>query len=207
MSDFDKKAHWENIYTTKALENVSWYQRIPLTSLDFIDRATLTKDNAIIDIGGGDSFLTDHLLDLSYADLSVLDISKQALLRAQKRLGADKASKVTWIEADASDFQSEKKYDLWHDRAAFHFLTDEIEIANYVKTVKNLVKTDGIIVIGTFSENGPEKCSGIPIKQYSVSELAKVFEKDFELINTQIIDHKTPFDTVQNFSFCCLRKR
>ncbi|MBB6462730.1 class I SAM-dependent methyltransferase [Flammeovirga kamogawensis] len=207
MSDFDKKAHWENIYTTKALENVSWYQRIPITSLDFIDRATLTKDNAIIDVGGGDSFLIDHLLDLSYTDLSVLDISKQALLRAQKRLGAEKAAKINWIEADASNFKSQKKFDLWHDRAAFHFLTDETEIENYVKTVKELIKTDGIIVIGTFSENGPTKCSGIPIKQYSVTELAKVFEKDFELINTQIIDHKTPFNTVQNFSFCCLRKR
>lgn len=206
MSSFDKKKHWENIYETKPLDSVSWYQPTPTTSLDFIDRSVLSKSAKIIDVGGGDSFLVDHLLKLEYTDLTVLDISEKALERAKERLGS-LSDKVKWEVSDASKYTTEQKFDFWHDRAAFHFLTEEADIKNYVNVVSKSIKPDGILVIGTFSENGPTKCSGIPIKQYSAESLAKVFEEGFELVNTQIVDHKTPFDTIQNFVFCCFRRK
>ncbi|KXX68472.1 class I SAM-dependent methyltransferase [Flammeovirga sp. SJP92] len=206
MSEFNKKEHWENIYSTKPLENVSWYQPVPETSLAFVERSILAPDDKIIDVGGGDSFLVDHLLEKGYKDITVLDISKKALDRAKERLGA-KASKVKWVVADASRFESDEQFAFWHDRAAFHFLTDPIDIENYRKVVACCVKPDGVLLIGTFSEKGPTKCSGIPIQQYSPERLTKVFEEDFELVNTQTIDHKTPFDTFQNFVFCCFRKK
>lgn len=206
MSTFDKKKHWENIYETKALENVSWYQPKPLTSLDFIDRSVLLKSAKIIDVGGGDSFLVDHLLELGYTAVSVLDISEKALERAKARLG-EKAEKVDFVVSDVTTLDTNQKFDFWHDRAAFHFLTEQVDIENYKRVVLKSIKPDGIMVIGTFSENGPTKCSGIPIKQYSIESLIKVFDKDFELVSTQNVDHETPFDTIQNFIFCCFRKR
>ncbi|OHX68580.1 class I SAM-dependent methyltransferase [Flammeovirga pacifica] len=206
MEVFDKKEHWENIYQNKAITEVSWYQKVPETSLDFIERSVLPKRSSIIDVGGGDSLLVDHLLKKGYTNLSVLDISSKALQRAQERLG-DASEQIQWIESDASQLEIDQKFDLWHDRAAFHFLTEDKDIENYKRVVSQYIKTDGILIIGTFSENGPKKCSGIPIKQYSVKKLAKVFEDNFELINTLKVDHTTPFDTVQNFSFCCLRKK
>ncbi|NME66988.1 class I SAM-dependent methyltransferase [Flammeovirga aprica] len=206
MSTIDKKKHWESIYETKPLENVSWYQPTPTTSLDFVERSFLAPDDKIIDVGGGDSFLVDHLLEKGFQDITVLDISAKALQRAKHRLG-EKASKVNWIEADASRFDSGEQYAFWHDRAAFHFLTSEEDIKNYKNVVSKMIKTDGVLLIGTFSENGPEKCSGIPIKQYTTESLAALFEDNFDLVNTQIVDHKTPFDTLQNFVFCCFRKK
>lgn len=207
MEKFDRKRHWDNIYQTKELKDVSWYQTIPETSLDFFKQFDVPTTAKVIDVGGGDSFLVDNLLDLGYQDISVLDISEAAIERAKKRLGA-KAKNVKWIIADAATFEPTEKYDFWHDRAAFHFLTDEQDISNYLKTAQENINPTGILVIGTFSEQGPKKCSGIEIKQYSektmTDQLKILFE--FEKIKCITVDHRTPFDTIQNFIFCSFRK-
>lgn len=205
MENFDRKKHWEHIYQTKELEDVSWFQQTPEPSLDFFKQLYVPRTAKIIDIGGGDSFLVDHLLDLGYQDISVLDISEFAINRAKQRLG-ERAAKVKWVVADAATFEPNEKYDFWHDRAAFHFLTAKNDIDNYIATAVNAISQNGILVIGTFSEQGPTKCSGIAIKQYSEDTMTNLFQNDFEKINCIAIDHKTPFDTIQNFVFCSFRK-
>ena len=205
MEIFDRKKHWENIYQTKELKDVSWFQPTPETSLDFFKQFNVPKTAKVIDIGGGDSFLVDHLLDLGYQDISVLDISAAAIDRAKQRLG-ERAKNVKWIVADAATFKPNEKYDFWHDRAAFHFLTDEQEISNYLQTAQESINPTGVLVIGTFSEQGPKKCSGIEIKQYSETTMTDRLKKFFEKIKCITVDHKTPFDTIQNFVFCSFRK-
>jgi trans-aconitate methyltransferase len=205
MENFDRKKHWENIYQTKELKDVSWFQPTPETSLDFFKQFKVPTTAKVIDIGGGDSFLVDNLLDLGYQDISVLDISAAAIDRAKQRLG-DKAKNVKWIVADAATFKPTEKYDFWHDRAAFHFLTDEQEISNYLQTAQESINPTGVLVIGTFSEQGPKKCSGIEIKQYSETTMTDQLKKFFEKIKCITVDHKTPFDTIQNFVFCSFRK-
>jgi trans-aconitate methyltransferase len=205
MENFDRKKHWENIYQTKELKDVSWFQPTPETSLDFFKQFNVPTTAKVIDIGGGDSFLVDHLLDLGYQDISVLDISAAAIDRAKQRLG-DKAKNVKWIVADAATFKPTEKYDFWHDRAAFHFLTDEHEISNYLETARQNINPTGVLVIGTFSEQGPKKCSGIEIKQYSETTMTDRLKNFFEKIKCITVDHKTPFDTIQNFVFCSFRK-
>lgn len=205
MEQFDRKKHWENIYQTKELKDVSWFQPTPETSLDFIKQFNVPTTAKVIDIGGGDSFLVDHLLDLGYQDISVLDISAAAIDRAKQRLG-DKAKNVKWIVSDAATFKPIEKYDFWHDRAAFHFLTDEQEISNYLHTAEQNINSEGVLVIGTFSEQGPKKCSGIDIKQYSETTMTNRLKIFFDKIKCIAVDHKTPFDTIQNFIFCSFRK-
>ena len=203
---FDRKKHWETIYQTKQLTEVSWYQPKPETSLSFIKEANLAKDVAIIDIGGGDSFLVDNLLALGYTNITVLDISEAAVNRAKNRLG-EKADSVTWIVADVATFVPEQTYALWHDRAAFHFLTSAKEIEQYKKTAAKALQDGGYMIIGTFSENGPLKCSGIEIRQYAAKDLEAVFNQDFSAVSCQNLDHQTPFNTVQNFTFCLFEKK
>lgn len=199
------KSHWEKVYTTKQLNEVSWYQPTPQVSLDFINELNIPKDAAIIDVGGGDSFLVDRLLSLGYSDITVLDISETAINRARLRLG-DKANLVNWIISDISEFIPERKFDLWHDRAVFHFLTSEKEIKKYLETASTSLSKEGKIVIGTFSEYGPEKCSGLPVKQYSEENLVVTIKKWFQKIKCIHTDHITPFNTVQNFLFCSFKK-
>lgn len=206
METFDRKAHWENIYQTRPLEQVSWYQPIPVTSLEFINELNLPLDARIIDVGGGDSFLADHLLDLGYTDITVLDISAQAIHRAKERLGA-RADMVHWIVSDVLDFVPERQYDFWHDRAAFHFLTGDDEVARYVSLLDKAVATDGKVLIGTFALNGPLKCSGIEIRQYSAQTLNECLHDRFEPLSHRTITHPTPFDTLQHFVFCSFQKR
>lgn len=205
MENFDRKKHWEQLYKTKELSDVSWFQPTPETSLDFFKQFNVPTSAKIIDIGGGDSFLVDHLLELGYQDISVLDISASAMERAKQRLG-DKANYVKWIVADAVNFKPTEKYDFWHDRAAFHFLTDEQEISSYLETAGQYINTSGVLVIGTFSEQGPKKCSGIEIKQYSETTMTNRLKNYFKKIKCLTVDHKTPFDTIQNFVFCSFRK-
>lgn len=205
MKKIIRKKHWENIYQTKQLHEVSWYQPTPETSLQYFEYFDVPKTAKIIDIGGGDSFLVDHLLDLGYENITVLDISSTAIERAKQRLG-DRAEKVTWIVSDIVKYETAEQYDFWHDRAAFHFLTDEHEIANYIKTAHRHINTNGFLVMGTFSEQGPKKCSGIDIKQYSEITMPERFRDFFEKIACQTVEHKTPFNTVQNFVFCSFRK-
>ncbi|MFP5471219.1 MAG: class I SAM-dependent methyltransferase [Bacteroidia bacterium] len=206
MTEFDRKKHWENIYQTKSLNEVSWYQPTPITSLHFIERFNITVTAKIIDVGGGDSLFVDHLIEKGYQDITVLDISQAAIERAKSRLGS-KAEKVKWIVVDAAKFQPTEHYDFWHDRAAFHFLTDEQDISNYLKIAHQFIKPSGILVIGTFSEQGPKKCSGIDIKQYSEISMTEQLKHLFEKIDCVTIDHTTPFNTIQNFVFCCFIKK
>jgi len=205
MEEFDRKKHWEHIYQTKQLNEVSWFQPTPETSLSFFDQFDIPKQAKIIDIGGGDSLLVDNLLDKGYEDITVLDISESSLERAKVRLG-DRAATVKWIVADAATFMPTEIYDFWHDRAAFHFLTKEEEIENYIHTTQKSIKPSGILVIGTFSEQGPKKCSGIEIKQYSENSMSDLLKKYFEKIECITVEHKTPFDTIQQFVFCSFRK-
>ncbi|MCP3933202.1 MAG: class I SAM-dependent methyltransferase [Bacteroidetes bacterium] len=205
MKTVDRKKHWENIYSTRQHDEVSWYQSIPETSLDFLKQFNIPATAKIIDIGGGDSFLVDHLLSLGYQDITVLDISETALKKAKQRLGR-RAKKVKWIVADSATFKPTEKYDFWHDRAAFHFLTGKQEIESYIDTVQQSIKPTGVLVIGTFSKQGPQKCSGIEIKQYSETTMAEVLEKFFEKIKCITVDHKTPFGSIQHFIFCSFRK-
>lgn len=206
MDTFDKEKHWENIYQTKELKDLSWFESRPKISLDFFKQYKVSKTAKIIDIGGGDSFLVDHLLEMGYSDITVLDISVSAINNAKKRLG-ERSNMVKWIVSDAATFKPSEKYDFWHDRAAFHFLTDEQEISNYLKTAQEYINPKGVLVIGTFSDNGPTKCSGIEIKQYSEKSMTNRLNNFFENIKCIRIDHKTPFNTIQNFVFCSFKKR
>lgn len=197
------KAHWETVYETKSPQEVSWTQDIPQISLDFIQSFQLNKDARIIDVGGGDSLLVDHLLDLGFTHVSVLDISAYAIERAKVRLG-ERASLVHWIVSDINDFQPEITYDLWHDRAAFHFLTAPSDINRYASLVGNHTRN---LVIGTFSTDGPLKCSGLEIIQYDEVSLGELFRAEgFECIETKREVHQTPFGTSQNFVFASFRK-
>ncbi|MCY1531078.1 Methyltransferase domain protein [compost metagenome] len=206
MESFDRKAHWEKIYHTKPLEQVSWYQPIPVTSLEFINELEVPLNARIIDIGGGDSFLAEHLLDLGYQDITVLDISEQAIQRAKERL-EHRADQVKWIVSDILDFVPDTPYDLWHDRAAFHFLIDDEDVKRYVQIVNDGLAATGNVLIGTFALDGPAKCSGIDIRQYSEETLNNCLKADFEQVKSRSVHHATPFDTLQHFVFSCFRKR
>lgn len=201
----DKKAHWEKVFTTKQVDEVSWYQQTPKQSLDFVEQLALPKNAAIIDIGGGDSFFADHLLQMGYTNITVLDISEAAIIKAKKRLG-DKAVSVKWIVSDILEFKTDKQFDCWHDRAAFHFLTTAAEIEHYLTIAQHHIKLEGKLIIGTFSSDGPDKCSGLPVKQYNENVLTTTLQKWFEKIRCITTDHITPFKTIQNFLFCSFQK-
>ncbi len=203
MEKSDGMQHWEAVYKTKGPHEVSWTQEIPKTSLEFIKSFGVSKDVNIIDVGGGDSNLVDFLLDAGYENITVLDISKEAIDRAKKRLG-DRAKKVNWIVSDITEFKPPISYGIWHDRATFHFLIHSEQIAKYMERVMEAVT--GFMVVGTFSKNGPTKCSGLEIKQYSEATLAREFNNKFSKIRCITEDHTTPFNTKQNFVFCSFRR-
>ncbi|SDP20132.1 Methyltransferase domain-containing protein [Mucilaginibacter sp. OK268] len=205
MSDSEKQ-HWENVYGSKAEDDVSWFQTYPKTSMDFVGSLPVDLSANIIDIGGGDSRLVDALLDKGYQNIWVLDISEASIEKAQKRLGTN-AAKVHWIVSDVTEFIPPVKYHVWHDRAAFHFLTTEDKIASYVSIAEDAIHPGGYLVLGTFSENGPTKCSGLEIKQYSEASMATRFADSFEKLRCITEDHQTPFNTTQNFTFCSFRRR
>ena len=198
------KKHWETVYETKNAGEVSWTQEIPKTSLDFIHSFNLAKTAKLIDIGGGDSKLVDFLLDEGFEDITVLDISAKALEKAKQRLG-DLADKVKWIVSDITEFEPPTTFDLWHDRATFHFLTNKEQITRYMNTARKAVK--GYLTIGTFSDNGPMKCSGLDIKQYNEQTLTAELQNGFDKIRCITEDHITPFNKTQNFLFCSFKRR
>ena len=202
----ERKAHWEKVFSTKQETEVSWYQQKPQTSINFFTENSIAKDAKIIDIGGGDSYLIDNLLELGYTNLYLLDISEQAIERIKVRLG-EKARKVNFIVSNILDFQTEVKFDVWHDRASFHFLTQPDDIQVYKSKVKDFTAENARLFMGTFSENGPKKCSGLDITQYNKVSLNEIFQENFTLTNSFIEDHKTPFDTEQNFIFCSFKKK
>ncbi|RYY01056.1 MAG: class I SAM-dependent methyltransferase [Gammaproteobacteria bacterium] len=199
------KEHWENVFTTKAEDEVSWFQPYPKTSMEFVDLFNLPLNANIIDIGGGDSHFVDALLDKGYKNIYVLDISSTAIERAKQRLGS-RASKVNWIVSDITEFEPPVQFDFWHDRAAFHFLTSEEKIYKYVSIAEDAIKKIGYLILGTFSENGPTKCSGLEIRQYSEVSMSSRFEVVFERIKCIREDHTTPWKAVQNFLFCSFKK-
>jgi trans-aconitate methyltransferase len=196
--------HWENIYTTKQPHEVSWTQETPSISLEFIESLKIAKTASIIDVGGGDSKLVDILLEKGFTDITVLDISAAAIERAKVRLG-EKAKLVNWVVNDTLEFKSEKKFDVWHDRAAFHFQTKETSIQQYIDLVKNLAADK--IIVGTFSVDGPKKCSGLEVKQYEEKTMKSLFEENnFKNIECKREDHITPSGNIQNFVFCSFHK-
>lgn len=204
MEELHKKQHWETIYETKSPEQVSWTQEVPKTSLDFIHSFGVDKTARIIDIGGGDSKLVDHLLDNGYENITVLDISAKALDRAKARLG-NKAEKVNWVISDITEFEPETAFDIWHDRATFHFLTTKEQVAKYLDIARQSV--NGYMTIGTFSTNGPTKCSGLDIQQYDEQTLTAELENGFDKLKCITEDHTTPFNTKQNFLFCSFKRQ
>ena len=199
------KSHWEKIYASKRQDEVSWYQPTPEVSLDFINELNIPKDAAIIDVGGGDSYLADNLLAAGFTNITVLDISEVAINKAKQRLGKD-AEKINWTVSDINELVTTKKFDCWHDRAAFHFLTTEKQVEKYLNIAQKHISDNGRMIIGTFSASGPEKCSGLPIKQYTEQSLSTVLKTWFEKIKCITTDHITPFNTIQNFLFCSFRK-
>jgi 2-polyprenyl-3-methyl-5-hydroxy-6-metoxy-1,4-benzoquinol methylase len=202
----NKKEHWEKVFATKQETEVSWYQQRPETSIGFFDKNNISKDAKIIDIGGGDSYLIDNLIEMGYTNLYLLDISENAINRVKKRLGS-KASKVTFIISDVLVYKPEIKFDVWHDRASFHFLTSPDDIVTYSNIVSQALNNKGYFFLGTFSENGPLKCSGLEVSQYSETKFNEIFAKDFDLQMSFTQDHQTPFETVQNFIFCLFQKK
>ncbi|WP_338793389.1 class I SAM-dependent methyltransferase [Bernardetia sp. MNP-M8] len=202
-----KKQHWENIYETKTPQEVSWTQSKPQTSLDFIASFNLEKNAKIIDVGGGESLLVDFLLEDGFTDITVLDISSIALEKAKKRVEekfGEKANYVTWVVSDVIEFEPEANFDLWHDRATFHFLTESNHIKKYTEIVEKHVNKN--LVLATFSKEGAKKCSGLDVSQYNEESLTAQFEKNFRKISCLQEDHTTPFDTKQNFLFCSFEK-
>jgi ubiquinone/menaquinone biosynthesis C-methylase UbiE len=202
----NRKEHWENVYATKDVEQVSWYQEHLENSLQMIVGTGVDKTAAIIDVGGGASTLVDDLLKEGFADVAVLDISTQAIEKTKERLDKQ-AEKVEWITADITKaVLPENYYDVWHDRAVFHFLTEREDRQKYVELVMKSVKVGGHIIVASFGENGPNKCSGLDVVRYNPDSMHSEFGNDFELVKSLTETHQTPFNTTQEFIYCYCRK-
>ena len=201
----DLKNHWENIYSNKDENEVSWFQTVPKTSHQLIKKLNLESNDNIIDIGRGRSRILKILIEDGFNNLSYLDISKEACKKSKIALGDDK-SKVNWNVENVLNFESKIKYKLWHDRAVFHFFTDKKDIEKYKEIAIKNISDGGYLALGTFSINGPKKCSGLDVSQYSEQSLNEIFKSDFNLLESFYIDHQTPFDTTQNFLFCIFKK-
>jgi 2-polyprenyl-3-methyl-5-hydroxy-6-metoxy-1,4-benzoquinol methylase len=198
----DTKAHWEKIYTTKPPEAVSWYRSHLETSLALIERAASEKSGSIIDVGGGEATLVDDLLARGYENITILDISQTAIDASKKRLGAA-AEQVRWLVADITQVQLESSaYDVWHDRAVFHFLTAPAQRITYVRQVVRAVKHGGHVIVSTFGPEGPTKCSGLDVVRYDAESLHDQFGMRFRLVESSKELHRTPFGTTQQFLYC-----
>jgi trans-aconitate methyltransferase len=204
MSEANRKTHWETVYTTKGENEVSWFQDNPAPSLELIDRVGPEPDSAIIDIGGGASRLVDCLLARGFRRLTVLDISASALDVAKARMGS-RSEAVQWIVADVTTWQPAQRFDLWHDRAAFHFLVDPADRGAYIARLKQALVPGGHAIIATFAADGPEKCSGLPVNRYDPAGLAKELGEGFTLLESRRHDHATPWHSSQRFQFSLFR--
>ena len=205
MSEPTRKTHWENVYTAKGEKEVSWYQDSPAPSLELIALTGVSRHAAIIDVGGGASRLVDNLLAQGFERLTVLDLSAAALDSAKARLG-EEATKVHWEVADITKWNPPQACDLWHDRAAFHFLTEEADRSAYVARVKQAVSPGGHLIIGTFALDGPERCSGLPIVRHDSASLSALLGPEFNLIDARRHEHATPWGAVQRFQFSTFRR-
>lgn len=203
----ESKAHWEGVYNQKKPDEVSWYLESATTSLNLLHQIGLKHSDSIIDVGGGASRLVDDLLQQGFENLTVLDLSGSALKAAQARLGA-RANGITWLEADITQpTLASSKYQLWHDRAVFHFMTTPEQRASYKKNLDIAVRPSGYAIISTFAENGPEQCSGLPVQRYSVESLSKELSSEFVLLNSCRESHKTPSGNAQEFIYCLYKLR
>ncbi len=206
MHHVDRKQHWEEIYATKSPTEVSWYQTRPAMSLELIRKTDLGSKANLIDIGGGVSSLVDYLLDDGYRHVTVLDISAKALQRAKERLGS-RSQQVTWIEADITQADPPAAaYDVWHDRAVFHFLTEPQDRKRYLAVLERSLKIGGYVIMATFASDGPSRCSGLIVERYSVETLARELGNRYRLLESLEETHKTPFNTEQKFVYGFFQK-
>ncbi len=205
VSKPDLRSHWENLYKTKGEGDVSWFEENPAISLDLIHATGVKADASIIDIGGGAARLVDKLLDEGFEAVTVLDFSDQALATSKARLGA-RSGKVQWIAADVTTWEPSQSYDVWHDRAAFHFLTDPNDRTAYAQRVLRAIHSGGHVIIGTFAPDGPERCSGLPVVRYDAGSIGQVLGPSFELVETRNHAHHTPSGNIQRFQFSRFRR-
>jgi SAM-dependent methyltransferase len=205
MTDTGGKGHWEGVYSSKGEREVSWFQESPEASIELIGLVGAKPDAAIIDIGGGASRLVDALLARGFENLTVLDLSEAALEKARSRLGSD-ARNVRWIATDVTSWLPDAKYDVWHDRAAFHFLTKRDEQQAYVDCLKEALRPGGYAIIGTFALDGPEKCSGLSVARQSPETMVALLGPGFHLVDARRHEHTTPWQSVQKFQFCTFRR-
>jgi len=200
------KNHWENVYTNKSSDEVSWFQPHAEKSLHIIEKLNIPKNAKIIDVGGGASYLVDDLIQQGFNNLTVLDLSATALDIAQQRL-AKAAKDVCWLVEDVTQLVLEKhSIDVWHDRAVFHFLNTDVERQKYIENVLKMVKPGGYVIISTFAEDGPKECSGLPVQRYSAEGIHTEFGSPFEMLGHEKESHKTPFGTEQKFIYCYCRR-
>lgn len=204
-SDFNRKDHWEHVYSGKKSTEVSWYQQHPQHSLELIKATGIDVSAHIIDIGGGASTLVDFMLGEGFQNLTVLDIAQGAIEQAKSRLG-ERAEMVTWLEQDITTFSPDEPYDVWHDRAVFHFLTDQLDRSSYVRIMSRALKPGAHAIIATFDLDGPEKCSGLDVVRYSPEIMSAVLGDNFELVETSTEAHLTPRTTIQNFVYCRFKR-
>ncbi len=205
MSNVERHSHWENVYQTKSEREVSWFQETPAISLGLIRATGVATTASVIDIGGGASRLVDALLDAGFENVIVLDISEKALATARARLGA-RAAKVKWIAADVTTWQPSQTYDVWHDRAALHFLIDPKDRVAYAERLWQAVASGGHVIVGTFALDGPERCSGLPVVRYDAASLGAVLGPSFGLIESRSDAHETPAGIIQRFQFSRFRR-
>lgn len=205
MTAFDRNAHWQGVYSSKAETEVSWFEQDAALSLALIEGTGLGRDGIVIDVGGGASRLVDALLARGQAGVSVLDISAEALAVARRRLGAQ-ADAARWIVSDITAWVPDRAYDLWHDRAAFHFLTEPADQQAYRDVLDKALKPGGHATIGTFAPDGPEKCSNLPVARHDAASIGRILGPGFKLVETLRHDHRTPWDSVQKFQFSIFRK-
>ena len=198
----NRREHWQQVYGIKEPNEVSWYQPVPEKSLQLIRETRVARSEPILDAGGGDSTLVDNLLAQGYTDISVMDISGNALARSRERLGDDSDS-VSWIESDATAFAPERRYALWHDRAVFHFLTDPTDRAKYLEVVSLALRSEGYFVLATFGPEGPERCSGLAVQRYGIDKLRALLGNRFELRAYELATHVTPTGATQQFLYSC----
>jgi SAM-dependent methyltransferase len=206
MESGTRRGHWEGVYTEKGEAEVSWFQETPAPSLELLRLIGAAPSSALIDIGGGASRLVDSLLAQGFVNITVLDLSQAALAKARARLG-DEAGKVKWVVADVTQWHPTETYDVWHDRAAFHFLTDAEDQAAYLQALKEALRRGGHAIIGTFALDGPEKCSGLPVQRHSAESLGALLGQDFTLLMSRRHEHVTPWNSVQRFQFSTFRRR
>ena len=205
LMSMELKLHWDKIYTNKSDVEVSWFEKVPATSLKLIEELKLGKADSIIDVGGGNSNLTSELLRKGYHDLSVLDISTKSIEKMKRKMGED-SMLINWIDADILNYSGHKKYHIWHDRAVFHFLADLEYQKKYKSTLLMSLKDNGYLILSTFSTSGPEKCSGLDVCRHDEKSLQSIFGDSLQLLNIFNEDHTTPLGGLQNFIFSVWKK-